>query len=128
LVCFVAIWYRFYGCLVYVFPFGHIVPIKVWQHCFAQRSAHNPNVPYELVIAAFKRIIQYICISNMPYTRWRSTFAYLDIVSRVARWFIFQPKIPIRVNFGGPWNGEGWYILYSFEIYYGHLVHFMSFW
>jgi hypothetical protein len=21
---------------------------------------------------------------------------------RVARWFVFKPKIPIRVNFGGP--------------------------
>jgi hypothetical protein len=29
---------------------------------------------------------------------------------RVARWFIFKPKIPILVNFGGPWNGKCWYI------------------
>jgi hypothetical protein len=26
--------------------------------------------------------------------------------SRVARWFIFKPKIAIWVNFGGPWNGK----------------------
>jgi hypothetical protein len=26
------------------------------------------------------------------------------IYSRVARWFIFKPKIPIWVKFGGPWN------------------------
>jgi hypothetical protein len=31
--------------------------------------------------------------------------------SRVARWFIFKPKIPIWDNFGGPWNGKCWYIL-----------------
>jgi hypothetical protein len=36
---------------------------------------------------------------------------------RVARCYIFKPKIPIWVNFGGPWNGKGWYILLSFEIY-----------
>jgi hypothetical protein len=46
---------------------------------------------------------------------------------RVARWFIFRPKIPIRVNFGGPWNGKGWYILWPFGIYHGHLVHFWLF-
>jgi hypothetical protein len=34
---------------------------------------------------------------------------------RVARWYIFKPKIPIRVNFGGPWNGKGWYILCHLE-------------
>jgi hypothetical protein len=35
--------------------------------------------------------------------------AVVDI--RVARWFVFKPKIPIRVNFGGPLNGKCWYIL-----------------
>jgi hypothetical protein len=30
---------------------------------------------------------------------------------RVARWFVFKPKIPIWVNFGGPLNGKCWYIL-----------------
>jgi hypothetical protein len=27
---------------------------------------------------------------------------------RVARWYIFKPKIPIWVNFGGPWIGKRW--------------------
>jgi hypothetical protein len=36
---------------------------------------------------------------------------------RVARWYIFKPKIPTWVNFGGPWNGKGWYILWPFGIY-----------
>jgi hypothetical protein len=26
--------------------------------------------------------------------------------TRVARWYIFKQKIPIWVNFGGPWNGK----------------------
>jgi hypothetical protein len=33
---------------------------------------------------------------------------------RVARWYIFKPKIPFWVNFGGPWNGK-------FGTFYGHL-------
>jgi hypothetical protein len=36
--------------------------------------------------------------------------------SRVARWYIFKPKISIWVIFGGPWNGKGWYILLPFGI------------
>jgi hypothetical protein len=43
---------------------------------------------------------------------------------RVARWHIFKPKFPIWVNFGGPWNGKGWYVIRPFGIYYGHLVYF----
>jgi hypothetical protein len=29
-----------------------------------------------------------------------------DLGSRVARWYIFKPKIQIWVNFGWPWNGK----------------------
>jgi hypothetical protein len=39
--------------------------------------------------------------------------------SRVARWFAFRPKIPIRANFGGPKN---------VSIFYGHLEYFMEVW
>jgi hypothetical protein len=30
---------------------------------------------------------------------------------RVARWYIFKPKITIWVYFGGAWNGKVWYSL-----------------
>jgi hypothetical protein len=30
---------------------------------------------------------------------------------RVARWFVFKPKIPIWVDFGGLANGKSWYLL-----------------
>jgi hypothetical protein len=29
---------------------------------------------------------------------------------RVARWYIFKPKMPIWINFGGPGNGRCWYV------------------
>jgi hypothetical protein len=32
----------------------------------------------------------------------------IEKISRVASWYILKPKIPIWVNFGGPWNGKGW--------------------
>jgi hypothetical protein len=34
--------------------------------------------------------------------------------SRVDRWYILRPKIPIWVYFGGLWSGKRWYILWSF--------------
>jgi hypothetical protein len=46
--------------------------------------------------------------------------------SRVARWFVFKPKIPIWVNFGGACYGKS--ILRPSEIFYGHLVYFVVIW
>jgi hypothetical protein len=50
----------------------------------------------------------------------------LELYLRVARWYIFKPKIPIWVNFGGPWNGKGWYIIWPFGIHYGHLEYIIK--
>jgi hypothetical protein len=49
---------------------------------------------------------------------------------RVARWFVFKPKIQNWVNFRGSCNGTGWYILRSFVIFgivRGNLVFFPRF-
>jgi hypothetical protein len=37
---------------------------------------------------------------------------------RAARWYIFKPKFPIWVHFGGSWNGKCWYILRPFYLFY----------
>jgi hypothetical protein len=42
--------------------------------------------------------------------------------TRVARWFILRPKIPIWVHFGGPCNGKCWYNLWPFGKNHGRLV------
>jgi hypothetical protein len=68
-----------------------------------------------------------------------------DSPDRVARPYIFIPKVQIWMYFGGPWNGKCWqilwvfgifkaiwyiihkaiwYILWLFVIFYGHLVYF----
>jgi hypothetical protein len=47
---------------------------------------------------------------------------------RVARWYIFKPKIPIWVNLGGPRNGKLWDILFPFAMYWGHLVYLRAIW
>jgi hypothetical protein len=77
---------------------------------------------------------------------------YTEVGCRVARWYIFKPKIPIWVNFEGlgmekvgVFSGSLenitairyiyghlvhfmaiWYILCPFGTFYGHLVHFMA--
>jgi hypothetical protein len=47
---------------------------------------------------------------------------------RVARWYIFKPKLPIWVHFGGPLNRKCWHILWTFGLYYGHFVYFIAVW
>jgi hypothetical protein len=36
---------------------------------------------------------------------------FFQSIIRVARWFVFKPKIPIWVNTGGSSYGKSWYIL-----------------
>jgi hypothetical protein len=55
-----------------------------------------------------------------------------EVKNKVARWFIFKPKIPIWLHLRGPWNGKFydhldyfmafWYILWHFDIFYGIFV------
>jgi hypothetical protein len=42
---------------------------------------------------------------------------------RVARWYIFKPKIPNWANLEGPCNGRCWYILWPFSLLYGYFVY-----
>jgi hypothetical protein len=53
---------------------------------------------------------------------------YRSVCIRVARWFIFKPKIPFWVNFGGSCNWRCWYILYTFGPFPGHLAYFIAIW
>jgi hypothetical protein len=65
----------------------------------------------------------------------------LEYRSRVARWFVFKPKIQIWEKFGEPCNVRCWYILWTlglltvfcyilwtFVIVRGYLVYFFPFW
>jgi hypothetical protein len=50
-----------------------------------------------------------------------------NIDPRFARWYIFKPKLPIWVNFGGACNETCWYILSTFGIFHGFLVYYPPF-
>jgi hypothetical protein len=52
------------------------------------------------------------------------------VTNRVARWFVFKPKIPSWLNFGGSCYGKSWYIfmtiwsiLRPLETFFGLLVY-----
>jgi hypothetical protein len=47
---------------------------------------------------------------------------------RVARRFVFKPKIQIWVNFGSTCNGRFWYILWPFGTFSDHVVYFIALW
>jgi hypothetical protein len=58
-----------------------------------------------------------------------------SVAARVARWYIFKPKIPIWVNFGVSYNGRCWYSswpfgtnnLWPFGMLCDHFVYFSRF-
>jgi hypothetical protein len=51
------------------------------------------------------------------------------IDNRVARWFVFKPKIPIWVNFGACCDGsDGIFYGHLVYVFYGHLAYFPGFW
>jgi hypothetical protein len=55
-------------------------------------------------------------------------FSDKNVGCRVARWFVFKPKIQIWVNFGGSYNGKFWYILLPFGLFYCYWKYFMDIW
>jgi hypothetical protein len=55
------------------------------------------------------------------HVKKRMLFRTSRVQIRVARWYIFKPKIPIWIDFGGSCNGRCWYIL-------SPLVYFTAIW
>jgi hypothetical protein len=77
----------------------------------------------------FRRRCQNICCNKFAAKAFISSQLF-DLEIRVARWFIFEPKIALWVNFGRLLNGKGfflftmaiWNIVRPFGIFYGHLA------
>jgi hypothetical protein len=112
---------QFYGHLVYLrifgmfcgliwciyFPFWYAVPRKIWQPCRGLALAgrqHGDNVKQLLCNTPTKsfRILHQHRVT-LHLRRVTRVFGHLI---RVARWFLFEPKIPIWANFGGLWIGK----------------------
>jgi hypothetical protein len=101
-------------CFVFRFRGDHIVPNfeEIWPSKKGPK-ANKPKTGLEYY---------YDAMMNGPNLSGIDT-------SRVDRWFISKPKIPIWVNFGGNWNGNvDIHILWTFGLFYGHLVYFIAIW
>jgi hypothetical protein len=63
-----------------------------------------------------------------PYTLARpiAPVSSMQAGTRVARRFVSNQNLQIRVNIGGYCNGRCWYILWTFGPFYGLLVYFMD--
>jgi hypothetical protein len=66
--------------------------------------------------------------ANLSVLTPRGIGSWNSIGGRGARWHIFKPKIQIWVNFVGPGNGICWDILWTFGLFYSHLIYFMDIW
>jgi hypothetical protein len=82
-----VIWYslRPYGIFLVVLYIFTVLVCCTKKNLATMRNFQKANAP-NLVTLVARQVIR-------PRT-----------VTRVARWFIFKPKISIWVNFGGPWN------------------------
>jgi hypothetical protein len=100
----------------------------------AVAEAHKSHKKMKSVLTAF-----YCCVENAPKhkgnlrkhrTCWKTVTVQIRRrhTPRVARWFLFKPKIQIWVNFGGSCNGRCWYILCTLGPFYGLFLYFMDIW
>jgi hypothetical protein len=97
------------GRLVHFFPFCYVWTKKIWQPWLWQprilgqlkRFVFNwQSVQFELT-----KIVPFSLHSGIICTTYRRP-KQLPVLPRVARWYIFKPKIPIWVNFGEFCNGR----------------------
>jgi hypothetical protein len=84
-----------------------------------KKSPPLPSVAGRESILGIIILLHFPSDAKPPATCFKKLGAVLP--TRVARWFLFEPKIPLWVNFGGSCNGRCWYIN-------GHLVNFMAIW
>jgi hypothetical protein len=66
--------------------------------------------------------------NSLIFCSLRALQSFQDGWCRVARWFVFKPKIPIGVNFGRSCNGKSWRVLWPFSLFYGHCKCLMAIW
>jgi hypothetical protein len=55
-----------------------------------------------------------LILTKMGWATFFTNYLICSHCTRVARWLIFKPKIPIWVNFGGSCIRRCWHILWPF--------------
>jgi hypothetical protein len=107
----------------------HRVPHNlIFENAFLTLSIREKNVPpmTSFNLTSEKGREDKTFRNTLPETG--SIFFGGKVLSRVARWYIFKPKIAIWVNFEGSCSGKCWYIFCRFGLFYGNLIYFMDIW
>jgi hypothetical protein len=81
-------------------------------------------VYYFYIIPQPRRVLHKVSIELFHSHLWKSA----RYETRVARWDIFKPKIPILVNLGGSCNGSCWCIILPVGLFYDYFVYFAFIW
>jgi hypothetical protein len=93
-------------------------------HLMANTQVCFVVILHFLVCFNKKNLATQVCINQIDMYACRK----YSMLSRVARWFVLKPKIPIWINLGGSFNGKSWYILWPVGLFYGHWKYFMAIW
>jgi hypothetical protein len=106
-------------CSVHFFQIWYHVPRKIWQPrtgcIWSAINFYDRHINLYLLQQHCARVTRLGEIS--PFGKKYDLRIQLWIKFRVARWFIFKPKISILLKFGGPLIGKCWYILWPFGIF-----------
>jgi hypothetical protein len=137
LVYFVAIWYVLCHLVIcwWFIIFSSILVCcstkKIWQPWmipfFRIRTERTSLSRKKRSSSSFEHLaVWQIWKANAKNSR--KTNYFYEGPSRVARWFVFKPKIQIWVTFGGSCNGRCWHILWTLGRFYGLSLYFMDIW
>jgi hypothetical protein len=88
---------------------------KIWIEMLRLSDMLNEQIlqfmDHDVSYIYFVRSWFFPCVTPMHTT---SALLGCSYICRVARLFIFRPKIPIRVSFGGPWKGKCLWVYFYF--------------
>jgi hypothetical protein len=103
-----ALWHILWQFGMYFFPFWYVVLRRIWQPWSPPLAKAVPLKLAQDKQKFGKSDKTFVAICR--HTKLCTATEDLRDLHRVARWYIFIPKIPIWVNYGVPWNGIFWYI------------------
>jgi hypothetical protein len=103
-----------------------------WSNRLRANNIFEKPLTKAFIVRSVTSVLRFLRIPNYRPSKCQLQICrhqnYRHWLTRVARWNIFKPKIPIWVNFGGSCNGRCLKMLRPNGLFYGHLVYFVAIW
>jgi hypothetical protein len=96
------------GNLVDFYPFWYFVPRKIWQPCTKLCLHSLISLKWDWYVGGTSQLLSAIDTWTTLHSRWQQ-----ERLGRVARWYIFIPKIPICI-FWRALKSTCWSMLWQF--------------